>query len=205
MTLVVTIPVFAEEPAEQAADAKVSYYKQIRPIFQANCQGCHQPAKRGGEYVMTSHESLLQGGESGDASIVPGKSAESYLVSQITAVDGKADMPKGKPPLAESDVDLVRRWIDEGAVDDTPASAKQRHDAEHPPTYVLPPVITALDYSPDGQLLAVSGYHEVLLHKADGSELIGRLIGLSERIESIVFSPRRKIARRHGRATRPDG
>ena len=29
------------------AGAPVSYYKQIRPIFQAHCQGCHQPAKAG--------------------------------------------------------------------------------------------------------------------------------------------------------------
>ncbi|MBX6311698.1 MAG: DUF1553 domain-containing protein, partial [Isosphaeraceae bacterium] len=49
--------------------------------------------------------------------------------------------------------------------------------------------ISALDYSPDGQLLAVSGFHEVLLWKADGSELVARLVGLSERIESLRFSP----------------
>ncbi len=62
-------------------------------------------------------------------------------------------------------------------------------DAKHPPVYALPPVITALDYSPDSQLLAVSGYHEVLLHKADGTGLVGRLVGLSERINAIAFSP----------------
>ena len=52
--------------AEEAAgdDSQVSYYKQIRPIFQAHCQGCHQPAKQGGDYVMTSFERLLKGGES---------------------------------------------------------------------------------------------------------------------------------------------
>ena len=40
----------------------VSYYKQIRPVFQANCQGCHQPAKAKGGYVMTTFERLLEGG-----------------------------------------------------------------------------------------------------------------------------------------------
>src|SRR5262249_25067490 len=47
----------------------------------------------------------------------------------------------------------------------------------------------SLDYSPDGTLLAVSGYHEVLLHKSDGSGLVGRLVGLSERVQSLAFSP----------------
>jgi WD40 repeat protein len=50
-----------------------------------------------------------------------------------------------------------------------------------------------VDFSPDGKLLAVSGYHEVLLHKADGSGLVGRLVGLSERIESVRFSPDGKL------------
>jgi WD40 repeat protein len=44
-------------------------------------------------------------------------------------------------------------------------------------------------YSPDGTTLAVAGYREVLLHKPDGSGLQGRLVGLSERIETITFSP----------------
>src|SRR5205823_11501841 len=43
--------------------------------------------------------------------------------------------------------------------------------------------------SPDGTLLAVSGYHEVLMHTADGSSIVARLVGLSERIESVAFSP----------------
>src|SRR5262249_34992364 len=62
-------------------------------------------------------------------------------------------------------------------------------DKDHPPVYNATPVITAMDFSPDGNLLAVSGYHEVLLHKADGSGLVARLIGLSERIQSVKFSP----------------
>ncbi|MDA0285103.1 MAG: DUF1549 domain-containing protein, partial [Planctomycetota bacterium] len=38
-------------------------------------------------------------------------------------------------------------------------------------------------------LIAVAGYNEVLLHHADGSSIVARLIGLSERIESVRFSP----------------
>ena len=50
-------------------------------------------------------------------------------------------------------------------------------------------MITAIDFSPDGSLLAVGGFHEVLVWKADGSEPVARLVGLSERIESVRFSP----------------
>ena len=70
-----------------------------------------------------------------------------------------------------------------------PPGAGQRYTTDNPPVYTLPPVITSIDYSPDGKLLAVAGFHEVLLHKADGSGLKARLVGLSERIESVRFSP----------------
>lgn len=178
----------AEEAASDSTDP-VSFYRDVRPILQGNCQGCHQPAKRGGDYLMTDHLSLLSGGESGSVAVVAGDPAASYLVELITPVSGKAEMPKGKPPLSEADQKIILNWILQGAKDDTPDSAKEKYDAEHPPSYVRPPVLTGVAFSPDSTLLAVSGYHEVLLQKADGSGMAGRLVGLSERIESLAFSP----------------
>ena len=175
--------------AEDANPDKVSFYKQIRPIFQAQCQGCHQPAKAGGGFVMTSFDRLLAAGESGEKAVVPGQPDASHLLAEITPKDGKAEMPKDKAPLSQVEIDLIRKWIEQGATDDTPANAVSKIDQEHPPTYSRLPVITSLDYSPNGQLIAVSGFHEVLLHKADGSGLAARLVGLSDRIESAKFSP----------------
>ena len=43
----------AATEAPLTSSGEVSYYKQIRPILQAHCQGCHQPAKAKGGYVMT--------------------------------------------------------------------------------------------------------------------------------------------------------
>jgi len=180
----------ARADAEAADDSlQVSYYNQIRPIFQAQCQGCHQPAKKGGGYVMTTFEALVSGGESELSAIVPGKPEESYLIDQITPTDGEAQMPKNKPPLSQGEIELIRRWVHQGAKNDTPEGAKARFDMDHPPTYELPPIITSIDFSPDGKLLAVGGFHEVLLHKSDGSELVARLVGVSERIEAVAFSP----------------
>lgn len=166
-----------------------SYYSDVRPILQANCQGCHQPAKAGGEYVMTSFATLLKGGESEEAAIVPGKPDASHLIQEITPEDGVAEMPKGKNPLSDIEIETIAKWISAGAVDDTPEGATTAYSMENPPTYNSLPIVTSLDFSPDGNLLAVSGYHEVLLHKSDGSEIVGRLVGLSERIQDIAFSP----------------
>jgi mono/diheme cytochrome c family protein/roadblock/LC7 domain-containing protein len=191
---IICTSLLAADDAKPAGEAKpatepVSYYRDIRPLFQEHCHGCHQPAKKSGGYGMTSFADMLKAGESEVPGIVPGKPDESNLIDQITPADGKAEMPKEKPPLHETQIALITRWIAEGAKDDTPASANPVYDADHPPVYKMPPVITSLDFSPDGKLLAISGYHEVLLRSADGAELIGRLIGQSERIEKAVFSP----------------
>lgn len=167
----------------------VSYHTQIRPIFQAHCEGCHQTAKASGEYVMSSFAQLSGTGESGARAIVAGDPDQSYLLDQITPENGKVSMPKGKAPLSNVEIDLVRLWIKQGAKDDSPPSTTRIYDQAHPPVYTRQPVITSIDISPDGSLLAIAGFHEVLLKSGDGEKLVGRLIGLSEQIESVAFSP----------------
>lgn len=167
----------------------VSFYKHIRPILQANCTGCHQPAKAKGDYIMTDFAKLLAGGEEGSA-IVPGKPEESNLLKvSMPNAEGKVEMPPKGDPLHESQVALIKKWITEGAKDDTPASAMAHYDMEHPPVYVTAPAVTSLEHSPDGSMIAVAGYHEVLVHKADGSGIVTRLVGLAERIQKLAWSP----------------
>src|SRR5947207_910043 len=77
------LPARADDQAKgraQAPAGAVSYYKEVRPLFQGRCQGCHQPAKAGGAYVMTAFDRLVAGGESKAAAIVPNKPEESYLL-----------------------------------------------------------------------------------------------------------------------------
>lgn len=184
----------------QAADAPkepadVSYYRDVRPIFVVHCQGCHQPARPQGGFVMTSHADLLKKNDKGKIGIIPSQPDKSSIVEQIIPQGGNPPaMPKERPPLSEREVNIIKKWIAQGAKDDTPPSAKGATvDAAHPPSYILPPVITSIAYSPDSSLLAVTGYHEILVHKADGSALVARLVGLSERIQSLAFSPDGKM------------
>lgn len=180
----------AEAPKKDGATATVSYYKQIRPIFQERCQGCHQPAKRQGGFAMTSLADMQKGGDSETPAFVPGKPGESFLISQLLPEGANPPaMPKNSDPLKPDQIELIKRWVAEGAADDTPEMAEAAVDMEHPPVYNVSPVITSLRFSPDGNVLAVSGFHEVILHKTDGSGIVARLVGLSERIESAVFSP----------------
>ena len=49
-------------PIQGQTPEQVSYYKQIRPILQQSCQGCHQPAEPNGGLVVTSYEAFQEGG-----------------------------------------------------------------------------------------------------------------------------------------------
>jgi WD40 repeat protein len=132
----------------------------------------------------------LKAGEREKPGVVPGKPDKSYLVEQITAHGGKAEMPRNRDPLNVIQVKTITDWIAQGAIDDTPASAKaDAVDAEHPPRYSAAPVVTSLSFSPDGKSLAVTGYHEILLYDTEKYELQARLIGISERVQSLAYSP----------------
>jgi hypothetical protein len=93
---------------EKSATAEVSFFKDVLPILrQKNCTGCHQPAKRGGEYVMTEFAALLKGGESGEPAVVPGHPEKSYLIGQITPDGDTASMPKDAKPLSATEIATI--------------------------------------------------------------------------------------------------
>ena len=179
-TVLVCLPWLA-----RAEDKPVSFYRDLVPIFKRSCNGCHHPGKLKGQLDLTTYEAFQKGGKHG-ASFKPGDPTNSLILEEVTG--DEPSMPKEGDPLAKEEVALIERWIAQGGKDDTPASANS-FKLSGPPTYLAPPVISALAYSPDGKILAVSGYHEVLLHRADGSNLIARLVGESPRIESLCFSP----------------
>ncbi len=165
----------------------ISYARDVRPILQAHCFGCHQGAKKSGDYIMTSFDSFLAGGESGSAAIVPGNPSDSYLMELITPVDGEAQMPPERKPLSEDQIRTITIWIQQGAKNDS--KPRVVFDRDNPPTYTRLPVITSLAFSPDGKWLATSGFSEVMLLDANKKEIAARLVGMSPRIESFRFSP----------------
>ena len=188
--LVADEPALAKDAVKQEA---ASYHRDILPIFRANCLGCHQGAKQRGEFVMTQFDRLLAGGESGRKAIEPGNPDASHLISQITPVDGHAEMPdEPAKSLSLIEIDLIRRWIAEGAINDSPVK-RNSFDAENLPVYRNPPTITSVDVSSDGALIAAAGYHEVFLIDAKTGERLHRLVGSSSRINTVRFSPDSKL------------
>ena len=166
--------------------AEPSYYRDVRPIIQAACQGCHQPNLKSSNLDLTTFDALKTGGRHGPP-VVPGDAAASLLLKYVTG-DAKPQMPLGQPPLTAEQIATLRNWIAAGARDDTPAEARETLAPNRLPVYVQPAVLTALAFSPDGKTLAVSGNGEVLLHNLAGSGAPRRLVGMSERILSLAFT-----------------
>ena len=166
-----------------AAETPISYHEDIKPLLQRHCQACHQPANQQAGLLLTSYKGLVDGGRKGSA-VMAGKPDESLLMSYMT---GKIQprMPVGSKPLTDAELDLFRRWIADGAKDDSPTDTQPLQSFT---TYPAPPIITALAFSPDGKTVAVSGYREILLHDVERG-LQARLPGSSERLHSLAFSP----------------
>ena len=163
----------------------VSFQRDVVPILKRSCTGCHHPGKLKGELDLTTYAAFAKGGKHG-ASFAAGDPKSSRVLEEVSGAE--PSMPKEGDPLSAVEVGLLERWIAEGAKDDTSAEHAPTFSKDHPPVYIAAPVIPALACSPDGQWLAVAGYHEILLHHADGSGLDARLIGASPRLEALAFS-----------------
>ncbi|MGH9627688.1 MAG: DUF1549 domain-containing protein, partial [Bryobacteraceae bacterium] len=81
-------------------------------ILRAKCHQCHTQTMALSGLDLTSREGLMKGGARGPA-VTPGKSGESRLIEAVER-KGKLAMPPAAP-LAASEIDVLRQWIDEGA------------------------------------------------------------------------------------------
>ena len=100
-------------------------------------------------------------------------------------------MPKGSKskPLHPHQISKIEEWIKQGAKDDSPKGSDSLHSMDNKPVYQTLPLVRTLDFTKDGKYLAQNGFHEVLIAEASTGRLVSRLVGLSERIESVAFSP----------------
>ena len=88
----------------------MSYSRQIQPILDGACVGCH-----GGQagLFMDSYDNLMAGTPSGKT-VIAGDPDGSALVRSITG-EGQSRMPPGGAGLTSSEIEMIVTWIAEGA------------------------------------------------------------------------------------------
>ncbi|MCB9952579.1 MAG: PSD1 domain-containing protein [Planctomycetaceae bacterium] len=103
----------------------------MQPILQAKCVNCHGTEEREGGLRLLGRRDILSRNDSGSVAVTPGKSTESELFRRVASSDETERMPPEGTPLNAEQIDLVKQWIDEGAV--WPEGAKTTHWAYVPP------------------------------------------------------------------------
>jgi hypothetical protein len=91
-----------------SAQQKVDFIRDIQPIFRTSCTPCHLGEKSKAEPRLDNKSQTLK-------VVIPGNSKESRLVHRVLGLNGEERMPLGKPALSTAQIELLKRWIDEGA------------------------------------------------------------------------------------------
>ena len=183
-------PTWATEPESPA----ISFRSDVAMIFLENCIACHGPKKAEGGYRIDTFDELLKPGDSGEMPVVAASAASGELIRRIRSGDKSERMPADAEALTSAQIDVLTRWLTEGAkFDGEKGNATlnlvipPRQFADPPTTYPAPTPITALAFSPDGSLLLVGGYHEVTVWNTADGMLTRRIKNIGQRVYAIAF------------------
>jgi len=176
--------------------ADPTYWQDIRPVLRKHCTVCHKESKLADKEIsaglaLDSFEAIRKGGPV--AVLKPGKPEDSLIVTLLSSKDLKRRMPLDTDPLPVETLELLKKWVETGALEgvkpeSTEASAGNpapravrklpvtfATKATLPKTMALPgvldvtlpvgplPPVATVAFSPDGQFLAVGSYGRVTL------------------------------------------
>ena len=88
-----------------------------RPVFRSRCGSCHNPDKQKGGLNLDNYGAAMQGGGSGKV-IEPGD-AESSTLFQVISHKEEPKMPPNSPKIPDAEIDLIRKWIEGGALENS--------------------------------------------------------------------------------------
>ncbi|KLU06738.1 hypothetical protein RISK_001222 [Rhodopirellula islandica] len=113
---------FADDIAESSrvSESEALFVRRVAPLLREKCLGCHgqDPDLIEGSLDLGSLAGLADGGDSGEAAVVPGEPEHSplYLASTRTSGDWSEMPPKEAEQLSEQQLEWLRDWIASGAV-----------------------------------------------------------------------------------------
>ena len=97
------------------AGRNVDFTQQILPILSNQCLGCHGEKVQMHGLRLDYRPGAIKGGESGAPALIPGNSGGSRLIRYVSGADPSIVMPPQGERLTETQIGLLRTWIDQGA------------------------------------------------------------------------------------------
>jgi len=98
-----------------SARDRVEFSRDIRPIFNQNCVACHGGVRQKNDVSFIFRDEALGVGKSGHRTIVPGNPNASELMARLVASNPDDRMPYHAPALSKPQIELIRKWIKQGA------------------------------------------------------------------------------------------
>jgi WD40 repeat protein/mono/diheme cytochrome c family protein len=182
--------------APYAQAGKVSFRDEVAPILLEHCAACHGAKKSEGGYRVDAFEELQKAGDSGEAPLDATAEAGGEMLRRIASTDESERMPAESDPLPPEQIEILRRWVKEGAAFDGEAPNKPLWLVIPPRQYAAPPEhytqtvpAAAIAFSPDGTKVLVGGYHEVSIWNAEDGSLVRRIGNMPQRVFAILFLP----------------
>ncbi|HTI39259.1 MAG TPA: ankyrin repeat domain-containing protein [Vicinamibacterales bacterium] len=102
-----------QAPSTPANDSRVDFARDVRPIFQQHCIECHGDDKQMNSFRLDRRSAALRGGTM--TVIGRGSAQSSRLYLRLIGTRYGARMPFKRDPLAPEQIDIIKRWIDQGA------------------------------------------------------------------------------------------
>jgi hypothetical protein len=99
----------------RSGNDRVDFSTQVKPILNKNCMACHGGVKRAGGLSLLFRDEALAPTESGKPAILPGDAANSEFIKRLHHADPEERMPLKSDPLKAEEIDILTKWIDEGA------------------------------------------------------------------------------------------
>ena len=93
----------------------VDFNAQVKPIFNKKCISCHGGVRRKSGFSLLFRSEALGKTESGKPAIVPGYPDKSEMIRRISLKDPEERMPYKHESLTAEEIDILKRWIKEGA------------------------------------------------------------------------------------------
>ncbi|MBD3672879.1 MAG: DUF1549 domain-containing protein [Planctomycetaceae bacterium] len=102
-------------PSLTFAEEDVIFSRQIQPLLAKHCLECHGTDEQEAGLRLDQQDSAFAKLESGARAIIPGQPGMSELITRVTSEEEFMRMPPEGEPLSSEEVDLLRRWIQQGA------------------------------------------------------------------------------------------